>query len=217
MMARMTHHAQAERAALCDTFEAVGPHAPTLCDPWDTAELAAHLVIRERRPDLAVGIVVPNLRARTERAQRSYAAKPWPELVDLVRTGPPVWSPTRLGPVDEAVNMLEFFVHHEDVLRARASGPQREVDEDLQAALWSSLGRLGKLLFRRARTGVVLLAPGHGRLVAHGPTGLGTVILQGEPTELVLTGFGRPQAAAIEPQGSADAVQALLASPLGLS
>jgi uncharacterized protein (TIGR03085 family) len=216
MMARMTHHAKAERAALCDTFEAVGPDAPTLCGPWDTADLAAHLVIRERRPDLAPGIVVPGLRARTERVQREYAAKPWPELVGLVRSGPPVWSPTRLGPVDEAYNLLEFFVHHEDVLRAEAPGPQREVGDDLQTALWSALGRLGRLLFRRARTGVVLIAPGHGRHTVHGPTGLGTVILQGEPTELVLAGFGRPQVAAIEPQGAPDAVEALLASPLGL-
>lgn len=213
----MTHHAKAERAALCDTFEEVGPHAPTLCSPWDTADLAAHLVIRERRPDLAPGIVVPGLRARTERVQREYAAKPWPELVHLVRSGPPIWNPTRLGPVDEAYNLLEFFVHHEDVLRAEATGPQREVGDDLQAALWTSLGRLGRLLFRRARTGVVLLAPGHGRHTAHGPTGLGTVILQGEPTELVLAGFGRQQVAALEPQGAPDAVEALLASPLGLA
>lgn len=213
----MTHHAKAERAALCDTFEEVGPHAPTLCSPWDTADLAAHLVIRERRPDLAPGIVVPGLRARTERVQRGYAAKPWPELVHLVRSGPPIWNPTRLGPVDEASNLLEFFVHHEDVLRAEATGPQREVGDDLQAALWTSLGRLGRLLFRRARTGVVLLAPGHGRHTVHGPTGLGTVILQGEPTELVLAGFGRPQVAALEPQGAPDAVEALLASPLGLA
>src|SRR5688572_26365455 len=104
MMARMTHHAQAERAALCDTFEAVGPDAPTLCGPWDAAELAAHLVIRDRRPDLAPGIVIPGLAARSRRAQKEYAAKPWPELVGLVRSGPPVWSPIRLAPVDEAVN-----------------------------------------------------------------------------------------------------------------
>ena len=125
MMARMTHHAQAERAALCDTFEAVGPDAPTLCSPWDTADLAAHLVIRERRPDLAPGIVVPGLRARTERVQREYAAKPWPELVHLVRSGPAIWNPARLAPVDEAYNLMEFFVHHEDVLQAQATGPQR--------------------------------------------------------------------------------------------
>jgi uncharacterized protein (TIGR03085 family) len=217
MMARMTHHAKAERAALCDTFEAVGPHAPTLCSPWDTSELAAHLVIRERRPDLAAGIVLPGLRARTERVQREYAAKPWPELVQLVRSGPPIWWPTRLPPVDEVTNLLEFFVHHEDVLRAEATGPQREVGDDLQEALWAALGRVGRLLFRRARTGVVLIAPGHGRHVAHGPTGLGTVILQGEPTELVLFGFGRPQVAAVEPQGAPEAVEALRASPLGLA
>lgn len=216
MMARMTHHAQNERTALCDTFESVGPQAPTLCGPWSAAELAAHLVIRERRPDLAAGIVLPGLAARTERVQREYAAKPWPELVGLVRSGPPVWSPTRLGPVDELTNLLEFFVHHEDVLRARATGPQREVGPELQAALWSALGRVNKLLFRKARTGVVLLSPGHGRYAAHGPTGLGTVILQGEPSELVLAGFGRPQVAAIEPQGSPEAVDALLASRLGL-
>jgi uncharacterized protein (TIGR03085 family) len=217
MMARMTHHAQAERAALCDTFEAVGPDAPTLCSPWDAAELAAHLVIRDRRPDLAPGIVIPGLAARSRRAQKEYAAKPWPELVGLVRSGPPLWSPIRLAPVDEAVNLAEYFVHHEDVLRATASGPQREISGELQAALWSLLGRLGRLLFRRARTGVVLLAPDHGRYAVHGPTDLGTVILQGEPSELLLAGFGRPQAAAIEPQGSPEAVEALLASRLGLA
>jgi uncharacterized protein (TIGR03085 family) len=216
MMASMTHLAELERAALCDTFEAVGPEAPTLCDPWTTAELAAHLVIRDRRPDLAAGVVVPGLAARLEHARQDYAAKPWPELVGLVRSGPPVWSPARLAPVNEAVNLVEFFVHHEDVLRAGAVGPQRVVSDELQAVLWTRLRRLARVLFRRARTGVVLLAPDHGRCAAHGPTGLGTVILQGAPSELLLAAFGRPQAAALEPQGSPAAVEALLASPLGL-
>jgi uncharacterized protein (TIGR03085 family) len=217
MMAGMTHLAQTERAALCDTFVAVGPDAPTLCDPWTTAELAAHLVIRERRPDLAPGIWVPGLANRLETAQQEYAAKPWPELVELVRSGPPAWSPARIRPLDDAVNLIEFFVHHEDVLRAEAVGPQRQVGEELQAALWSSLGRLGKVLFRRARTGVVLLSPDHGRYAVHGATDLGTVVLQGEPSELMLAAYGRPQVAALEPQGSAPAVEALMQSRLGLA
>ena len=87
-MARMTPLAQNERAALCDTFSVVGPHAPTLCDPWTTAELAAHLVIRDRRPDLAPGIVIPGLAARTERALEEYAALPWPDLVSSSGPGP---------------------------------------------------------------------------------------------------------------------------------
>jgi uncharacterized protein (TIGR03083 family) len=43
--------ARAERAALCDLFDEVGPDAPTLCAGWTTRDLAAHLVIRERRAD----------------------------------------------------------------------------------------------------------------------------------------------------------------------
>ncbi len=36
-----------ERAALCDTLERFGPDAPTLCEGWQTIDLAAHLVARE--------------------------------------------------------------------------------------------------------------------------------------------------------------------------
>ena len=42
--------AAAERHDLCDTFLEVGPEAPTLCSPWRTRDLAAHLVLREHRP-----------------------------------------------------------------------------------------------------------------------------------------------------------------------
>jgi uncharacterized protein (TIGR03085 family) len=216
MMDPMTHLAGQERAALCDTFESVGPGAPTLCDPWTTAELAAHLVIRERRPDLSAGIWVSALAPRSDKAMAEYAAKPWPELVGLVRSGPPAWSPARVAKVDNAVNFTEFFVHHEDVLRAGAHGPQREIGAHLEAALWKALQRSGKLLFRRARTGVVLIAPDHGRQAVRGPTDLGTVVLQGPPAELLLTAYGRSRVAAIEPQGSPEAVEALLASPFGV-
>ena len=37
--------ARLEREALCDTLLALGPDAPTLCDPWRTRDLAAHLVL----------------------------------------------------------------------------------------------------------------------------------------------------------------------------
>jgi len=36
----------AERAAMCDTFDAVGPARRTLCEGWTTADLAAHLIVR---------------------------------------------------------------------------------------------------------------------------------------------------------------------------
>jgi len=98
----MSHLAGLERAALCDTFAATGPDAPTLCSPWTTRDLAAHLLVRERRPDLAPGIWVPPLASLAEHGMRRYAARPWPELVGLVRGGPPSWSPARVAAVDNA-------------------------------------------------------------------------------------------------------------------
>lgn len=217
----MSHLARDERLALCDTFERVGPGAPTLCDPWDTAGLAGHLVIRDRRPDLAVGVVLPPLAPRLAAGQEDYARQPWPQLVDLVRSGPPGWSPARLPAVDDAVNLGELFIHHEDVLRAPSAAespmprPRREVGPETEAALWAALRRTGKLLFRKARTGVVLVAPGHGRYAAKGPTDLGTVVLEGSPGELLLSAFGRIRVADVEAVGAPEAVSALRASTLG--
>ncbi|OYV23782.1 MAG: hypothetical protein B7W97_02165, partial [Mycobacterium sp. 20-66-4] len=51
--------AQRERAALVETMRSLGPDAATLCDGWTTRDLAAHLVIREYRPDAAPGILIP--------------------------------------------------------------------------------------------------------------------------------------------------------------
>lgn len=212
----MTHLARHERAALCDTLHRVGPQAPTLCDPWTTADLAAHLVVRERRPDAAAGVMISALAGHTGSVMATYAARPWPELVELVRSGPPVWSPTRIALVDEAVNLGEFLIHHEDVLRAEATGPQRELSPAIEEAVWHTLVRLSPLMFRRAPTGVVLRSP-LGRTAARRPTDdHGTVVVRGAPVELLLTAYGRSRVAAIEIEGSDDDVSALLAAPLGL-
>jgi uncharacterized protein (TIGR03085 family) len=214
----MTHLARLERDSLCDTFIEVGPGEPTLCSPWTTADLAAPLVVRERRPDLAPGIWLPPLAGRLERGMTEYAAKPWPELVELVRSGPPAWSPTRLAGVDDAVNFVEFFVHHEDVLRGDESvGPRRELDQRQSKALWKTLSRMGRMFFRRSPVGVVLTTPDGQSIQAKGTTELGTVVLEGAASELLLTAFGRRRVAEVEVTGGDDAVAALWAAPLGLS
>jgi uncharacterized protein (TIGR03085 family) len=218
MMTAMTHLARLEREALCDTLVAVGPDAPTLCSPWSAADLAAHLVVRERRPELAVGTWVPPLAPRTDKAIASYAARPWPELVDFVRSGPPAWSPTRISAVDDAFNFLEFVIHHEDLLRGdEAPGPRREVSPRVAGAIWKSLSRLARLHFRRVPVGIVLETLDGRTVTARGGTELGTVVLRGAPLELLLTASGRRRVADIEAIGSEDAVAALWAAPLGLS
>jgi uncharacterized protein (TIGR03085 family) len=178
-----------ERAALCDLFSELGPDEPTLCEGWQTRDLAAHLVVRERRPDAAVGIMFAPLAGHTKRVQDSYAAKPWAELVDLVRTGPPALSPTRIPAVDKAVNSVELFIHHEDVRRAQPDWKPRDPDPERDAVTWAGVTRAGKMTLRRSPVGLVLRRPdGEEAVAKRGPN---TVILAGEPGELLLFAFGR--------------------------
>jgi uncharacterized protein (TIGR03085 family) len=205
----MTRFAVSERQGLCDTFERVGPDAPTLCSPWLTRDLAAHLVIRDRRPDAAAGMAVPLLAGHLEQVQDGYAAWDWPRLVDQVRSGPPAWSLASLAPVDEAINTPEFFIHHEDVLRGGPGWSARELPTDLESALWGIVRKAARLRFARARVGVVLVAPPYGRRQVHAMTDLGTVVLRGTPGELLLYAFGRRGVAQVDVSGPEEAVNAI--------
>jgi uncharacterized protein (TIGR03085 family) len=63
-----------ERARLCDLLDDLGPDAPTLIEPWRTRDVAAHLVLRERDPIAAPGLVLPGRwRRLAERRQRAFA------------------------------------------------------------------------------------------------------------------------------------------------
>ncbi len=205
----MTRLASRERQALCDTFERVGPDAPTLCSPWLTRDLAAHLVVRERRPDVSAGIWLPALAGRAEQVQDRYAAWEWPRLVEQVRSGPPAWSPASLARLDEVLNTAEFFVHHEDVLRGGPGWTARELPSDLEAALWRIACTIARLRFLRARVGIVLVAPPFGRRQVHAMTDLGTVVVKGPPGELLLYSFGRRDVAQVDVSGAEQALAAI--------
>jgi uncharacterized protein (TIGR03085 family) len=181
--------ARDERAALCDLFAEKGPDAPTLCTGWRTRDLAAHLVIRERRPDAAPGILIGPLSGYTRRVQDGYAAKPWSELLDLVRTGPPWYIP---GFLDELINPTEYFVHHEDVRRGAPDWQPRPPDGHRDAALWAALSRTARLMLRRSPVGVVLRRS-DGGLEITARRGPNTVIVSGPPGELLLFAFGRDE------------------------
>jgi uncharacterized protein (TIGR03085 family) len=205
----MTRFARNERQSLCDTFERVGPDAPTLCSPWLTRDLAAHLVVRERRPDVAAGIVLPLMAGALEKVQKGYAAGDWTRLIHEVRSGPPRWSPTALGWVDETINTAEFFVHHEDVLRGGPQWTARALPVDLESALWAIVARAARMQLARAHVGIVLVAPSYGERRVHAETDLGTVVVTGTPGELLLYSFGRRGAAQVDLTGSAEALTAL--------
>lgn len=210
----MTTHAQRERLLLADLLESSGPDAPTLCDGWTTRELAAHVVVRERRGDAAAGQLIPRLADRLERVSKEYAAKPYEELVQLIRTGPPRLSPFAIKQLDEASNTVEFYVHTEDVRRAAPDWTPRVLDPVFADALWSRLERAARVLGRRSPVGLVLRRPDGQTVVAH--KGSPVVTVTGEPGELTLFAFGRQRAAQVEVQGEEDAVAKAQAAKLGV-
>lgn len=206
--------ADAERAYLADLLDKLGPDAPTLCEGWRTEDLVAHLVIRERRPDAGPGILLPVLSGWTRRVQQQYRRRGYSQLVSLFRSGPPALSPFAVPAVAGLANAIEFFVHHEDVLRARPEWAPRELDQDVDELLWRRVGQQGRLMFRKVPVGVRLQRPeGASRVVrARTPE----VTVSGEPGELVLFAFGRADHARVELAGDDLAVARLRSSPLGL-
>ncbi|WLW55790.1 TIGR03085 family metal-binding protein [Streptomyces sp. YU58] len=203
----MSTFAKRERLLLADLLEAEGPEAPTLCEGWQTRDLAAHVVVRERRPDAAGGILIKQLASRLDKVMEEFAAKPYEELIQLIRTGPPRFSPFNLKQLDELSNTVEFYVHTEDVRRARPDWAPRELDPVFQDALWSRLERSARLMGRGAPTGLVLRRPDGQTAVAH--RGAPVVTVTGEPSELLLFLYGRQNAAEVELDGDKDAIARL--------
>jgi uncharacterized protein (TIGR03085 family) len=203
-----------ERRQLADDLLAAGPDAPTLCDGWTARDLAAHVVIRERRPDAAAGILVRALSGYTDKVQAKTAAGDWDGLVELVRNGPPVWSPTRVDKIDRAVNTIEFFVHTEDVRRAADGWTPRELDDELENDLAAALARAAKMLTKSAPTGVTLAAEGRDPIVAH--PGEPMVTVRGPIGELVLFVYGRQDHAQVEFDGPDVAIAELREAEFGI-
>ncbi|SDG32525.1 TIGR03085 family protein [Lentzea fradiae] len=191
--------ARDERKALVDLMTELGPDVPTLCGTWTARDLAAHLAVRERRIDIAPGMVLPAFAKWTEKVQDGYAHKAWSELLDLVRT-PPFW----IKPIDDLMNTAEYFVHHEDVRRAQPGWEPRPYDARREAVLWKVLPFTARMTYRKSPVGVTLVRPDGEHVVAK--QGANGVVITGEVPELVMLAFGRDEAR-VEYSGESDAVQ----------
>lgn len=196
-----------ERAALCDLLTSVGPKQQTQCEDWTTRELAAHLVVREGRPDTAFGRLGGPLAAWTEKVESDAASQDYEKLVRLVRNGPPIWSAFRVPWMDGQLNTLEYYVHHEDVRRGSADWKPRELPSDLQDFIWDRLRLQGRVWFNGVPGGVTLVR-NDGQESQHKAKGgdpMVTVI--GSPGELVLVALGRRETK-VEYEGSDEALAA---------
>ncbi|AWH95634.1 TIGR03085 family metal-binding protein [Dietzia psychralcaliphila] len=209
--------AQRERSALVETMRAAGPDAPTLCAGWTTRDLAAHLVVREARPDAAVGVVLPALASRMEELRLREADRPWDELLEKIAAGAPWYSPLRYA--DRLANAAEYLVHHEDVRRADGEWTKRQFDiEDLDR-IWSLGTTVSKTFLRRVAARVDLRTPPGIRLTKPGAVSTGAALapmvsVTADPVELILWAFGR-DAVDVDISGAQQGIDAVKAVPRG--
>ncbi|MBB3748615.1 uncharacterized protein (TIGR03085 family) [Mycolicibacterium sp. BK634] len=206
-----------ERAALCDLFVRLGPDAPTLLDGWTTKDLAAHLLLRERDPLAAPGLVIPGPLARLaeRRTAEMVRRREFGWLVGRLRSGPPVGF-FRLPWVRSFPSLNEFFVHHEDVRRANGLGPRDDLGPALEAALWRNVERGARFLSRRLRgVGLDIVWTGTGERVTV-RAGDPTAELSGPPGELLMYLFGRQAAAQVEIAGPPTAVDGVRNGHFGM-
>jgi uncharacterized protein (TIGR03085 family) len=208
----VTSWAAHERAALADVLTELGPDAPTLCEGWTTKDMAAHVYVRERRPDASLGVLpLGPLSAYTDRVMASaLRTLGYDEIVRRFRTVPPL---LRVGPLDELMNAGEYFIHTEDVRRPNGL-PAREMPVDFERQIWSRLSKQARLSFRRAPVRVRLVPTVGGDPVEFGKGE--TVTVSGRPSELLLLAYNRKDDAKVEYDGSPAAVAALTSSRLGL-
>ena len=182
-------------------------------------------VLREHRPDAGLGMMLGGpLAAHARGVQRKLVERtPYPRLVEVIRNGPPRLSLFGLPGADERANVAEYFVHHEDVRRAKPEWEPREIDPGLSEALWRRLG-IARFILRKAPVGVELVrddqpepdSSGGPRIRITAKARTPVVTVTGTPAELTMWAFGRTAAARVGLDGSEAGVAALAGARWGL-
>jgi uncharacterized protein (TIGR03085 family) len=192
--------ADRERAELAELLEALGPDAPTCCEGWTTAHLAAHVATRDRRVDAMPGYgleqVSPALGAWSHKVEdRLRESTEYADVVRQVREGAPRWSPMGWPGVGPLVNTTEFVIHHEDVRRARPGWTPRKLSRADQDQLWRAV----VIVARRAARGRTLVLRRTDVPRVEKRLGSGEVVrtVTGEPLELLLWTSGRKDVARV--------------------
>lgn len=210
--------AQRERGGLVESMRSVGPDAPTLCEGWTTRDLAAHLVVREYRPDAAAGIVVPALADRMEQLRLREAERDWEDLLATISGGAPWYSPLRYA--DRVANLAEHLVHHEDVRRGTPGWTRRDFAPADLERVWALATTVSRTFLRKVHARVDLRAPAGPSGAAFSPVSTGAALaplvsISADPVELLLWAFGRDEVE-IDVSGAQRGIDALEAVPRGV-
>jgi uncharacterized protein (TIGR03085 family) len=205
------HFVDPSREVLAETLLAAGPGAATLCEGWRTQELAAHLYLRERSAKVGMGLLFKPLSKVSEKATSKLAATAGSpaEFAALVEK----FSPMKLKAVDESANLIEYFIHTEDIRRATDRWAPRALDPAYSNALWNELVKRAAILYRGVDLGIVLVRPSGPRHVAkRAPV---SVAIIGEPGELLMHAHGRIGHSLVTFEGQPDAVALLQTAEVG--
>ncbi len=181
----------AEQQSFVSTLRDAGPDAPTLCSPWRTRHLAAHVYLRLHRPaKLAAAMLSEGMDAVVMRVGDDAAGdRAYQTLLDRFVAAAPWWNPVAMG--GDLANLVEYVVHHEDVRRAADPAPApRTLPAGLNAALWSNVKHLATLTLPRD-SGVVLVVPNGPRAVVR--RGAHSTAIIGSPVELAMHISGRTE------------------------
>ncbi|WP_245797228.1 TIGR03085 family metal-binding protein [Corynebacterium aquilae] len=183
-----------QRASLARLLHDLGPDAQTLCEGWTTRDLAVHLVLRETRPDAAVGMFVPLLSGHLDKVSARLAAQDYDAVVDRWAAGPS----GLFQVLDKALNTVEHFVHHEDVRRAQPGMKAQPLPLTVaqQRQLWAAAKMIIPRLLSTSQAPVVVVPDGLSRVVAADKAGVSTnganvAHVAGPVGEIVLWAYGR--------------------------
>jgi uncharacterized protein (TIGR03085 family) len=140
----------------------------------------------------------------------------YPDLVNAIRTGPPKLSLWGIPGLDERANVVEFFVHHEDVRRGAPGWKPRDIGPGLSNVLWDRL-RMAKFVLRKLPVGLEFARDDDGAGGKGGGAGFrmtarrGTpvVTVTGPPAELTMWAMGRNSSAQVRLDGTDAAVRML--------
>jgi len=198
---------ETEREAMVRTLHSTDPKAPTLCEGWNVSRLLAHLITREERPWMMIGDVVRRDKPGQEHSLNPLVAQAgtesgYRELVDRFAAGAQGISPMRWG--GDAANLLEFFVHHEDIRRGTGNAEPREMPEGQEHELRRRLPLMARMGYLRSPVGVVLQLPGGEQTKVR--RGEPAVTVTGPVAELALHAMGRRSAAQVEISGAPESV-----------
>lgn len=191
MLGDMTF-SNAQRSQLAALLIDLGPNSPTLCEGWETKDLAAHLWIRENRIDAAGGMFISKLEPRLEDLTQKTLERDYEEVVKEWAAGPP--KPVKF--IDKQMNTSENFIHHEDVRRANGRTTPQPLSQEAQKQLYGSLKMMAPMMLKKSHSPVVLHPRGFDRIVAADKKGVArngsdVIRVSGEVGELLLWASGR--------------------------